>query len=93
MIELCDKQNNIVVSNPIRLRIYINDKALNPIPVEQFNRYKLFFRFKSVEDICKEKQFEYTLNSINDQQINSIRKPVIYQSAAQLPVDTSLPNT
>jgi hypothetical protein len=67
--EYWEKKRNTIDYKPMLIRIYINNKPLNPISFDEFLKWQILFNFKNVEDILKEKQFEYTLYKINSEMI------------------------
>lgn len=63
------KTKSSINYTPLSIRIFVNNKPLNDISIEEFNQWNLLFSFKSLEDILKEKQFQYHLYKINSELI------------------------
>lgn len=47
------------------IRIFINNKPLNPIELADIGRWGLLYRFKTMEDIVQEKSYDLLLSRIN----------------------------
>jgi hypothetical protein len=67
--EYWEKKKNEIEYKPMLIKIYINNKPLNPISFDEFVKWQILFNFKSIEDVLKEKQFQYTLYKINNEMI------------------------
>jgi hypothetical protein len=67
--EYWQKNKNTITYTPVSIRIFVNNKPLNDITIEDFNKWQLLFSFKSLEDVLIEKQFQYHLYKINSELI------------------------
>jgi hypothetical protein len=67
--EYWQKNKNTITYTPVSIRIFVNNKPLNDITIEEFNKWQLLFSFKSLEDVLIEKQFQYHLYKINSELI------------------------
>ncbi len=65
ILEIWEKKGNLIVYKPSKIKIYINNKALDFIDLEEFNQWKLLFNFKNIEDVLIEKQFSFIIYKIN----------------------------
>ncbi len=54
---------------PLNIKIFVNNKPLNNMTISEFNQWQLLFKFKSIEDILIEKQFQLNLYKINSELI------------------------
>lgn len=73
--EVWTKTNKGIEYSVKHIQLFVNNKPLNPISLEQLHAYELLFYFKSPEDYCKEKQFSFHLSKVNGIYISETDAP------------------
>lgn len=65
------------------ITIYVNNNALDPIPLETISNWGILFNFKVIDDVLNEKKYNYTIEKINNLYIMEFEAPK-YLKALQL---------
>jgi hypothetical protein len=63
--EIWEKVNGRITYNPHSIKLFVNNKELDPIRMDEVKTYNLLFNFRSLTDALKEKNFEFQLTRIN----------------------------
>lgn len=69
MEEYWIKSGNNISYSIYSMRIYVNNTALNALPVDEIQRMDFLINFMSVNDFLKEKEFYFRILKINSQDI------------------------
>ncbi len=63
--EIWEKRGNQFYYKPYQVRIFANNKPLNTLSFEELANWGLLINFKTIEDVLKEKSFQYSIYKIN----------------------------
>lgn len=65
IMEIWEKKGNLIQYKPYKIKIYANNKPLDPISFEELSKWQILINFKTMEDILQEKSFQFSLYKIN----------------------------
>jgi len=74
--EIWEKHNEKIGMSALSLVLYVNNKKLKPIPVQELRRLQFSIALKSIEDILIEKQFSYQIVRVNKSMIANEDAPL-----------------
>lgn len=63
--EIWEKNGTQITFKPYQVRIFANNKPLDVISFEEVAKWQLLINFKTLEDVLKEKGFDYSIYKIN----------------------------
>jgi len=63
--EIWEKKGGLITYKPYQIRIFANNKPLELIAFEVVSKWDLLINFKTLEDVLKEKGFQFTIYKCN----------------------------
>ncbi len=63
--EVWENKGNYNSYNLRNIKIYINNKPLNTLTLQEFNNWNIIFNFKTIEDIVTEKKYLFSIFKLN----------------------------
>jgi hypothetical protein len=78
--EVWIKNRGQIVYYPVHVIVYVNNKKLDPIKISDLTTLGFWFHLKGMEDILKEKEFDFELSKINHTYIAG-EESIFYKTA------------
>lgn len=74
--EIWEKKGSQIMYKPYQVRIFVNNKPLDPIPFDEISKWELLMSFKTLGDVLSEKAFNFTIYKCNNDLVAPDEAPI-----------------